>query len=194
MLVTLMPDEPEARGLLALLLLSDSRRATRLAADGRLVLLADQDRSRWDRAAIAEGVDLVVGAMRGSRGRFTLQAAIAALHAEAPCYEETDWPQMLRLYDLLAAAWPSAVVELNRAVVLAMVAGPGAALARVDELARDGGLTGYRYLPATRADLLRRLGRDREAAAEYRAAITLSENSAERRFLTDRLTELGVAG
>ncbi|HEX3648450.1 MAG TPA: sigma-70 family RNA polymerase sigma factor [Pseudonocardiaceae bacterium] len=194
MLLALMPDEPEARGLLALLLLTDARRATRVDDAGRVVLLADQDRRRWDRAAIDEGVALVVTAMRGRRGRFTLQAAIAALHAEAPSYAETDWPQLLRLYDLLAAAWPSAVVELNRAVALAMVAGPEAALARVDELVADGRLTGYRYLPATRADLLRRLGRQAEAAAEYRAAITLCANDAEREFLSDRLAELDVAG
>ncbi len=193
MLAALMPDEPEVRGLLALLLLTDARRATRVDAEGRLVLLADQDRSQWDRAAIAEGVALVVAAMRGRRGRFVLQAAIAALHAEAPCYADTDWPQVLALYDLLAGVWPSPVVELNRAVVLAMVDGPAAALGRVDELVADGRLAGYRYLPATRADLLRRLGRAEEAAAEYRAAITLSENNAERRFLADRLTELGVA-
>ena len=194
MLLALMPDEPEVRGLLALLLLTDARRATRVDDAGRLVLLADQDRGRWDRAAIDEGVALVVTAMRGRRGRFTLQAAIAALHAEAPSYAETDWPQVLRLYDLLAVAWPSAVVQLNRAVALAMVAGPAAALARVDELVADGRLAGYRYLPATRADLLRRLGRHAEAAAEYRAAITLCANDAEREFLRDRLAEVAVAG
>jgi RNA polymerase sigma-70 factor (ECF subfamily) len=128
------------------------------------------------------------------RGRFTLQAAIAALHAEAPSYADTDWPQVLRLYDALARAWPNPVVELNRAVVLAMVDGPGAALDRVDALVADGRLAGYRYLPATRADLLRRLGRPDEAAAEYRAAITLSDNDAERAFLAGRLADLGVAG
>jgi RNA polymerase sigma-70 factor, ECF subfamily len=193
MLLALMPDEPEVRGLLALLLLTDARRATRVDEDGRLVLLADQDRRLWDRAAIDEGVALVVAAMRRGRGRFTLQAAIAALHAEAPSYAETDWPQVLRLYDLLAVAWPSAVVELNRAVALAMVAGPAAALARVDDLAAEGRLAGYRYLPATRADLLRRLGRTAEAATEYQAAITLCANDAEREFLTTRLAELDVA-
>jgi RNA polymerase sigma-70 factor (ECF subfamily) len=193
MLLALMPDEPEVRGLLALLLLTDARRATRVDDAGRLVLLADQDRRLWDRAVIDEGVALVVAAMRRGRGRFTLQAAIAALHAEAPRYAETDWPQVLRLYDLLAVAWPSAVVELNRAVALAMVAGPEAALARVDDLAAEGRLAGYRYLPATRADLLRRLGRTAEAAAEYRAAITLCANEAERQFLTTRLAELDVA-
>ncbi len=123
----LMPDEPEVRALLALLLLTDARRDTRVDAAGRLVLLADQDRSRWDRAAIDEGVALVVEAMRGGPGRFTVQAAIAALHAQAPSYDETDWPQVLRLYDVLAAVWPSPVVDLNRAVALAMVDGPAAA-------------------------------------------------------------------
>jgi RNA polymerase sigma-70 factor (ECF subfamily) len=195
MLRVLMPDEPDVRGLLALLLLTDARRATRVDDAGRVVLLADQDRARWDRAAIDEGVALVVAAMRRTRpGRFTLQAAIAALHAEAPTYQETDWPQVLRLYDVLARVWPSQVVELNRAVALAMVAGPDVALARVDELVADGRLAGYRYLPATRADLLRRMGRDREAAVEYRAAVALSENEAERGFLVGRLAELGVAG
>ncbi|HEX3592647.1 MAG TPA: sigma-70 family RNA polymerase sigma factor [Pseudonocardiaceae bacterium] len=195
MLRDLMPDEPEARGLLALLLLTDARTATRVDDTGRLLLLADQDRSRWDRALIDEGVALVVAAMRQPRrGRFTLQAAIAALHAEAPSYADTDWPQVLRLYDALARAWPNPVVELNRAVVLAMVDGPGAALDRVDALVADGRLAGYRYLPATRADLLRRLGRPDEAAAEYRAAITLSDNDAERAFLAGRLADLGVAG
>ncbi|HEX5115671.1 MAG TPA: sigma-70 family RNA polymerase sigma factor [Pseudonocardiaceae bacterium] len=193
MLLALMPDEPEVRGLLALLLLTDARRDTWTDNVGRVVLLADQDRRRWDRAAIDEGVTLVLAAMRHRPGRFTLQAAIAALHAEAPSYAETDWPQVLRLYDLLAVAWPSAVVELNRAVALAMVAGPDTALARVDELVAQGRLAGYRYLPATRADLLRRLGRHAEAATEYRAAITLCANEAEREFLTARLAELDVA-
>jgi RNA polymerase sigma-70 factor (ECF subfamily) len=195
LLRVLMPDEPDVRGLLALLLLTDARRATRVDEVGRVVLLADQDRTRWDRAAIDEGVGLVVDTMRRTRpGRFTLQAAIAALHAEAPSYQDTDWPQVVRLYDVLARVWPSPVVELNRAVALAMVAGPAVALARVDELVADGRLAGYRYLPATRADLLRRIGRNREAAAEYRAAVALSENAAERDFLAGRLAELTVAG
>ena len=195
MLHGLMPDEPEVGGLLALLLLTDARRATRVDAEGRVVLLADQDRSRWDRAAIAEGAALVLAAVRGRRaGRFTLQAAIAALHAEAPGYAETDWPQVVGLYDALLRLWPSPVVELNRAVALAMVAGPAVALATVDQLAEDGRLAGYRYLPATRADLLRRLGRAEEAAHAYRDAISLSENTAEREFLMTRLAELGVAG
>jgi RNA polymerase sigma-70 factor (ECF subfamily) len=194
MLLGLMPDEREVRGLLALLVLTDARRATRVDATGRLVLLADQDRSRWDRAAIAEGDRLVRDALRGGRpGRFAVQAAIAALHAKAPSYAETDWRQVLGLYDVLATLWSSPVVELNRTVALSMVAGPLVSLARVDELAEDPRLAGYRYLPATRADLLRQLGRHREAAKEYRSALTLAENATERRFLTDRLAELGEA-
>jgi RNA polymerase sigma-70 factor, ECF subfamily len=192
LLRSLMPDEHEVRGLLALMLLTDARRATRTDERGRVVLLADQDRSRWDRAAVEEGTGLVLSALRrGRSGRFALQAAIAALHAEAPSYAETDWPQVLDLYDALLRVWPSPVVELNRTVALAMVAGPGVALARVDELASGGRLAGYRYLPSTRAELLRQLGRTPEAVAEYRAALALAENDAEREFLTDRLRELG---
>jgi RNA polymerase sigma-70 factor, ECF subfamily len=194
MLLTLMPDEREVRGLLALLVLTDARRATRVDDTGRLVLLADQDRSRWDRSAIAEGDRLVRDALRGGRpGPFAVQAAIAALHAQAPSYAETDWHQVLGLYDVLVTLWSSPVVELNRTVALSMVAGPSVALARVDELARDSRLAGYRYLPATRADLLRQLGRHHEAAQEYRSALTLAENATEQRFLTDRLAELGEA-
>ncbi len=191
MLCTLMPDEREARGLLALLLLSNARRATRLDASGALQLLADQDRSRWDRAAISEGTALVVGALRGGRpGRFALQAAIDAVHAEAPSYGETDWPQLLQLYSELQKAWPSPVVALNRAVVLAMVAGPEAALAQIEMIERDGRLAGYRYLPAAKADLLRRLGRRPEAGHAYRAALELADNAAERAFLARRVTEM----
>jgi RNA polymerase sigma-70 factor (ECF subfamily) len=191
MLLTLMPDEREVRGLLALLVLTDARGSTRVDDTGRLVLLADQDRTRWDHAAIAEGDALVHDALRGGRpGRFAVQAAIAALHAQAPSYAETDWHQVLGLYDVLATLWSSPVVELNRTVALSMVAGPLVALARVDELAEDPRLAGYRYLPATRADLLRQLGRHAEATQEYRTALTLAENATERRFLTDRLAEL----
>jgi RNA polymerase sigma-70 factor (ECF subfamily) len=191
LLRTLMPDEPEVRGLLALMVLTDARRATRTDDRGRVVLLADQDRSRWDRGAIAEGTTLVLSALgRGRSGRFALQAAIAALHAEAPSYAETDWSQILHLYDALLRVWPSPVVELNRTVALSMVAGPGAALARVDELAAAGRLAGYRYLPSTRAELLRQLGRTAEAAEQYRAALALTGNSAEREFLADRIDAL----
>lgn len=191
LLVGLMPDEREAQGLLALLLLTDARRATRTDENGRLLLLEEQDRSRWDRAAIDEGHAIVRSALRGARpGRFTLQAVIAATHAEAPSYESTDWPALLQVYDLLFAAWPTPVVALNRAVVTSMVSGPAAALAVVDELARDGRLDGYRYLPATRADLLRRLDRGPEAASAYRAALSLADNDAERGFLRRRLAEV----
>jgi RNA polymerase sigma-70 factor (ECF subfamily) len=191
MLRELMPDEREARGLLALLLLTDARRATRTGPDGRLLLLADQDRTRWDRAAIEEGTELVPGALRGGcPGRFALQAAIAALHAEAPSYAETDWPQVLALYSELLRAWPSPVVALNRAVARAEVDGPAAALGDLDALERDGRLAGYHYLPAARADLLRRLGRRAEAAAAYTAALALAGNEAERDFLAGRLAAI----
>ena len=191
MLGTLMPDEPEARGLLALILLTDARRMTRCAPDGRLLLLEEQDRAQWDRPAIDEGIRLVRGALRGGRpGRFALQAAIAALHAQAPSYPATDWAQIVRLYDLLGRAWPSPVVALNRAVALAMADGPAAGLAELASLERGGRLAGYRYLPAAKADLLRRLGRADEAAEAYRAALELTANHAERQFLAGRLAEV----
>jgi RNA polymerase sigma-70 factor, ECF subfamily len=197
MVCELMPDEREARGLLGLLLLTDARRATRSAADGRLVLLEEQDRSRWDRAAIAEGTGLVTGALRGRPGRpgrFLLQAAIAAVHAEAPSYADTDWPQLLRLYDELLNAWPTPVVALNRAVAHAMTDGPEAGLADIEAIDRDGRLAGYRYLPAARADLLRRLGRLQDAAEAYRTALALTENAAERAFLAGRIAEVRGGG
>jgi RNA polymerase sigma-70 factor, ECF subfamily len=191
MLASLMPDEREVRGLLALLLLTDARRVTRAGPDGRLLLLAEQDRSRWDRDAIAEGTALVPGALRGGHpGRFALQAAIAALHAEAPSYAETDWRQIVQLYDALLAVWVSPVVALNRAVALALAEGPEAGLAQIHELEADGRLADYRYLPAAKADLLRRLGRREEAAQAYRAALALTENSAERDFLGRRIAEV----
>ncbi|SDU71247.1 RNA polymerase sigma-70 factor, ECF subfamily [Jiangella alkaliphila] len=189
MLRPLLPSEPETAGLLALLLVHQARRATRTDAGGRLLRLEEQDRSAWDRSLIAEADQLVVGALRaGPPGRFTLQAAIAALHAQAPGYAETDWPQILTLYDELLRRWPSPVVALNRAVAVSMVDGPAAALAEVEALERDGRLDGYRYLPATKADLLSRLGRHAEAAAAYRAALALSDNAAEQEFLQDRLS------
>jgi RNA polymerase sigma-70 factor (ECF subfamily) len=203
MLRELMPDEREVCGLLALLLLTDARRATRADADGRLLLLEEQDRSRWDRVAINEGVGLVTETLRGQPpsagcpglgrpGRFVLQAAIAAVHAEAPSYAETDWPQLLRLYDELLKAWPTPVVALNRAVVHAMVAGPEAGLADIEGVERDGRLAGYRYLPAAKADLLRRLGRNTDAVRAYRLALDLTDNDAERAFLARRITEVSV--
>jgi RNA polymerase sigma-70 factor (ECF subfamily) len=191
MLGLLMPDESEVRGLLALLLLTDARRATRCAPDGRLLLLEEQDRSQWDRPAIDEGTALVRAALRGGRpGRFALQAAIAAVHAQAPAYHDTDWRQILGLYDLLARAWTSPVVALNRAVALAMADGPEAGLAAMAELEHDGRLAGYRYLPAAQADLLRRLGRTEEAAQAYRYALELTAGQPERDFLAHRLAEV----
>jgi RNA polymerase sigma-70 factor, ECF subfamily len=188
MLRLLLPAAREAAGLLALLLVHHARRATRTDAQGRLVRLEEQDRSAWDRELIAEADRLVVGALRqGPPGRFTLQAAIAALHAQAPSYAHTDWPQILTLYDELLRIWPSPVVALNRAVVVSMVDGPEVALADIQALERDGHLAGYRYLPATKADLLHRLGRDAEAAEAYHAALALSDNVAEREFLAERV-------
>ncbi|WP_433179964.1 RNA polymerase sigma factor [Actinoallomurus sp. CA-150999] len=192
MLRLLLPDDGEVAGLLALLLAQHARRATRTDGQGRLVRLADQDRSRWDRGLIAEADRLVVGVLRaGPPGRFTLQAAIAALHAQAPDYAGTDWPQILTLYDELLRIWPSPVVALNRAVAVSMADGPQAALAEVEALERDGRLAGYHYLPATKADLLHRLGRDEEAVEQYEAALALSGNAAEREFLTERIRSAG---
>lgn len=188
MLRVLLPRDTEVAGLLALLLVHDTRRATRADAGGRLVLLEDQDRSRWDRAQIAEADALITAALQAAPpGRFVLQAAIASLHAHAPTAADTDWPQILVLYDELLSVWPSPVVALNRAVALAEVDGPEAALREVERLEADGRLRTYRYLPATKADLLSRLGRDAEAAAAYRAALDLTANAAEREFLTERL-------
>jgi RNA polymerase sigma-70 factor, ECF subfamily len=190
-LLALMPDEPEVRGLLALLLLTDARRATRTGAEGRLLVLEDQDRSAWDRAAIDEGRRLVVDAFQTGRvGRYALQAAIASLHALAASCATTDWRQVLRLYDELLKVLPSPVVALNRAVALSMVRGPEAALDEIAVLDRDGRLASYHYLPAVRADLLRRLGRRGEAAAAYRAALELANNEAERTFLAARRAEV----
>jgi RNA polymerase sigma-70 factor, ECF subfamily len=190
-LCELMPDEREAQGLLALMLLHDARRATRTGTDGRLLLLEEQDRTRWDAAQIADGLRLVRGCLRGGRpGRFALQSAIAAVHTEAPTYADTDWRQLRGLYDLLLLAWPSPVVALNRAVVVAMADGPAAALALLDGLAEDPRLAAYHYLPAARADLLCRLDRVAEAGAAYRAALALCDNDVERAFLESRLARL----
>jgi RNA polymerase sigma-70 factor (ECF subfamily) len=188
LLHALLPAEPEVAGLLALLLVHRARRDTRVDDAGQLTRLADQDRSAWDHGMIADADRLVVAALRsGPAGRFALQAAIAALHAQAPSYADTDWPQIRLLYDALLRVWPSPVVALNRAVVVAMTDGPAAALAEVEALERDGRLASYRYLPATRADLLRRLGRPGEAADAYRAALALTTNSAERAYLSAQL-------
>jgi RNA polymerase sigma-70 factor, ECF subfamily len=184
----LLPGDAEVAGLHALLLVHQARRATRTDAHGRLLRLEDQDRSAWDRDLIHEAGGLVVAALRtGPPGRLTLQAAIAALHAQAPSYTATDWPQLLKLYDELLRVWPTPVVALNRAVVAAMVQGPERALAEIEELERGGRLDGYPYLPATKADLLQRLGRDSEAVDAYRAALALTDNAAEQDFLTERL-------
>jgi RNA polymerase sigma-70 factor, ECF subfamily len=195
MVAGLMPDEREVTGLLALLILTDARRATRTDASGRLLLMAEQDRSRWDHGAISEGAQLAAQAMRGPRpGRFAAQAAIAAVHAMAPDYALTDWPLLVARYDYLLRAWPSPVVELNRAVAVAMANGPDAGLAEIARIEADGRLTGYRYLPAAKADLLRRAGRGAEAAASYRAALELTQNEAERAFLTAAMADVTRPG
>jgi RNA polymerase sigma-70 factor (ECF subfamily) len=183
LLAGLMPDEPEVIGLLALLLLTESRRPARTSPDGSLVLLADQDRSFWDRALIAEGHDLVRACLRRNRpGPYQLQAAINAVHSDAPTAAATDWGQIVQLYDHLLAIAPTPVVALNRAVAVAEVDGPGPALAVVDAL----DLEGYHLYHATRADLLRRLGRHQEAATAYDEALALVANATERRFLEER--------
>jgi RNA polymerase sigma-70 factor (ECF subfamily) len=187
LLVALMPDEPEALGLLALMLLTESRRAARTDADGRLVLLADQDRSRWDGSLIAEGHALVRRCLRlGRPGPYQLQAAINAVHADAATAAETDWPQIVTLYDHLLALAASPVAALNRAVAVAEVEGSEAGLALVDALDLDA----YHLYHAIRADLLRRLGRAHEAAAAYEAALARTGNGAERAFLERRLAAL----
>lgn len=183
----LMPDEPEVSGLLALLLLTESRHAARTTPDGDLVPLADQDRARWDAVLIAEGQGIVRDCLRRNQpGAYQIQAAIAAVHSDAPTAAHTDWRQILALYDQLAAIAPTPVVALNRAIALAEVAGPATALEAVDELALDE----YHLYHATRADLLRRLNRTPEAALAYDRAIALAENAAERSFLTTRRTAL----
>jgi RNA polymerase sigma-70 factor (ECF subfamily) len=177
----------EAEALLALMLLHDARREARSSADGALVLLEDQDRSRWDRARIAEGVERVEHALRaGPAGAYALQAAIAALHARAERPQDTDWRQIAALYGLLLRVLPTPVVELNRAVAVAMVDGPERGLLLLDALDARGALRGYHLLPAARADLLRRLGRVEEARAAYRAAARLATLEPERRFLEAR--------
>jgi RNA polymerase sigma-70 factor (ECF subfamily) len=191
-LLELVPDEPEVEALLALMTLHDSRRAARRAQDGSIVLLEHQDRSLWDRAAIAEGLGLVERALRrGSPGVYQLQAAIAAVHARASTASATDWAQILELYDALLALAPSPVIALNRAVALAMTQGPAAGLAAVEALEHGGELEGYPYLHSTRADFLRRLGRASEARVHYRRALELTENERERAFLRARMAEAG---
>jgi predicted RNA polymerase sigma factor len=188
MLRTLLPDNADVAGLLALILLTDARRVTRLGTDDKLVLLADQDRSRWDRVAIGEGLELVREALRRRPpGRFALMAAIAAVHDEASSWDTTDWGEIVGLYDLLVELWPSPVVALNRAVAVGLADGPAAGLAALDALASEPVLATYSYLASARADFLRRLGRLGEARAAYEEALLLSENVVERDFLVDRL-------
>jgi RNA polymerase sigma-70 factor (ECF subfamily) len=187
----LLPGHPGVAGLLALILLTDARRATRVDESGEFVLLADQDRSRWDRAEIAEGVALAREALgRRPPTRFALQAAIATVHAEAPSWEATDWAELVGLYDLLAQVWPSPVVALNRAVAVGFARGPAAGLAELDALLAEPQLATYGYLSASRADFLRRLGRDAEARSAYAEALALTDNDVERRFLERRLAQL----
>jgi RNA polymerase sigma-70 factor (ECF subfamily) len=193
MLVELLPAHAEPKGLLALMLLHDSRRSTRLDGGGDIVLLEDQDRSRWDQAQIAEGVKLVESALREegrASGPYALQAAIAAVHAQAPSAGATDWRQIAALYGILASVHPSPVVELNRAVALAMSGEIERGLRLIAELDRDAELTGYHLLPVARAEMLRRLGRPAEAAKSYQQALDLVTNEAERRHLEKRLREV----
>jgi RNA polymerase sigma-70 factor (ECF subfamily) len=190
LLVELLP-EPEAVGLLALMLLHESRRPARTSSAGEVVLLGDQDRSRWDRALIAEGVALVERALASRRiGPYTLQAAIAAVHAEAPAAAVTDWSQIVGLYDVLVRAEPTPVVELNRAAAIAMRDGPAAGLALIDAILERGDLADYALAHSARADLCRRLGKTGDARASYERALTLTRQEPQRRFLERRLAEL----
>jgi RNA polymerase sigma-70 factor (ECF subfamily) len=192
LLVELLP-EPEAMGLLALMLLHEARRPARTSATGEMILLDRQDRSKWDRQRIAEGIALVERALRSRRfGPYTLQAAIAAVHAEAPAAAATDWAQIAGLYQVLMRIEPSPVVELNRAVAVAMRDGPAAGLALIDAILARGELEDYHLAHAARADLLRRLDRNAEARAAYQRALALARQEPERRFLQTRLDELPV--
>lgn len=185
-LYQLMPDEPEVRGLLALVLLHHARRATRTDPHGGLLRLEDQNRARWDRPAIAEAAQLLAKTAPGAPGRFDLQARIALEHAKAPAYAATDWDEILRLYDELLAAWPSPVVALNRAVAVSMARGPDVALEVIEQLEDDGRLARYHYLYAVKAELLRQAGRSDEADEPARRAAALAQNAVERAFLEDR--------
>jgi RNA polymerase sigma-70 factor (ECF subfamily) len=189
-LVAELTGDPEAHGLVALMLLHDARRDARTDARGDLVLLEDQDRTRWDRAQIDEALGLVPIALRGGPGPYSLQAAIAALHTSAPTAEETDWPQIAALFDELMRRQPTPIVALNRAVAIAMWRGPQAGLPLVEELA--GELAGYHLWHAAKADLLRRLGRHRDAATAYRAALACVGSEPERRFLERRIAEVAA--
>jgi RNA polymerase sigma-70 factor (ECF subfamily) len=190
-LCSLLPNQAEAQALLGLMLLHDSRRDARVSADGELILLEEQDRSLWHREQIQEGTGLVESALRrGATGVYALQASIAALHANAKTAQETDWPQIAGLYDVLLRTHPSPVIEVNRAVAVAMARSLEEGLALLDELEKREELKEFHLLPAARADLLRRLGRASEAAEAYRRALTLATNDIERRFLQRRLVEI----
>jgi RNA polymerase sigma-70 factor (ECF subfamily) len=190
LLIALLP-EPEAIGLLALMLLHDSRRAARSSPTGDLILLEDQNRSLWNRGQIAEGMSLVERALSSGRvGSYTVQAAIAAVHAQAPGAVATDWSQIVALYDVLMRADPSPVVELNRAAAVAMRDGPSVGLVLVDAILARGELGNYHLIHSARADLCRRLGRTAEARASYERALGLTQQEPERRFLQRRLSEL----
>ncbi|WP_329002282.1 RNA polymerase sigma factor [Kribbella sp. NBC_00709] len=190
MMRLLLPDSAEAAGLLALLLLTQARQAARVDEAGQLVLLDDQDRSLWDQALIAEGLELMPAALAGPAtvGRYGVMAAIAAVHAEAERWEDTDWGEILGLYDLLLDRWPSPVVALNRVVAIAYVAGPEQALVELDELAADPALATYPYLASTRAELLRRTGDWTAAKAAYEEALAFTSNAVEAAFLQGRIT------
>jgi RNA polymerase sigma-70 factor (ECF subfamily) len=187
----LMPADAEVGALLALLLLIDARRATRVSASGQLILLAEQDRALWDSRQIREGVALVTDALRRQPPtRYAVEAAIAAVHAEAPTWQETDWAEIVGLYDVLLRIWPNPVVELNRSVAIGMLVGPRAGLTALKPLLDEPALAAYGYLSAARADFLRRLEQWDEAAEAYQEALALTDNEVERAFLTDRLDEV----
>lgn len=192
MLERLMPAEPEPQALLGLLLMTEARGDARVSVDGELVLLADQDRSRWDTQLLVEGVSRATAALERGQGRFALQAAVAGLHVTAPSWAKTNWGQVVRMYDAMMVSWPTPIVALNRAAAHSLVPGAdlNAVLAELDALSNEPALVTYAYLPATRADLLTRLNRPADAADAYKAAIALTANEAERRFLTARLSNL----
>lgn len=191
MMRTLLPENAEVMGLLSLLRLTEARRLARVLTDGQLVVMEDQDRALWDQSAIDEGLTLLRAALaQPPVGRYTLMAAIAAVHAEAPYWDETDWPQIVGLYDLLLRRWPSPVVALNRAVAVSYTEGPAVALDAIAAIAADPTLAAYAYLASTRANLLRRTGRTADALAAYQEARLLTENAAETDFLTRRIDEL----
>jgi RNA polymerase sigma-70 factor (ECF subfamily) len=192
MLERLMPSEPEPQALLGLLLMTEARGDARVSVDGELVLLADQDRSRWDTQLLVEGVSRATAALERGQGRFALQAAVAGLHVTAPSWAKTNWGQVVRMYDAMMVSWPTPIVALNRAAAHSLVPGAdlNAVLAELDALSNEPALATYAYLPATRADLLTRLNRPADAADAYKAAIALTANEAERRFLTARLSNL----